>query len=645
MKRGQLTVFIILGLAMLLAFSLFFILQNAQTKFEPDVIIPEEVMPIRQYIDQCVYDLAKDAVVKLGLQSGFIEIPPDIGRNPASYISVDPFGLVIRPYWYYRGQARIPNENYLRYQIARYVEQNLPSCDFKVFSKEFDIRTGPPIATAALQDKSVSVNVNYPVEIHYLKLEKVVRMANFTADLPVKLKSVYKLATDIMDAENNRKYLENITIDLMAADPTIPFTGMEFQCGSLEWPIAGIKSELQSTLFYNIPRIRIDNTDFAAFDQPKSVYEKFKKYTMKDINEGNLPATNPPADAYEFNHFLLDVGSSDPSLKAKFIYKPQYGMDLMGYPSADGVLKSSLVEGQGQYLQFLCVNIYHFTYDITYPVEVWVRDDSAFGGTGYLFAFAFPVTIHQNKPDRADRGAMVFETPSRGQGFCQSRGEDQYSFTAFGTFEGYTDMEIPDVDISYECLNYHCSLGKTKADSGHYRLNAYLPSGCTNPYIIANKTGYLPARQQVLAPAVNVPMKKIKQLNLNVVKHVYQESSKTLGEAEPLASDEKVVIALDLLNNSFRQFAQFQNLTVSLGFVEDNADYSLDIVFLHNNDHVGGYTNNNFHLSISEVAQAESVTLHVVDYRPSPVTEEQKLNMASYLFEGNYKDKLKPELK
>jgi hypothetical protein len=298
-RKAQITVFIIIGFIIVLSIFFYLYVRQRTTYFSPELVVPEEVIPVQQYVQSCLYDTAKNGILTMGLQSGFIEIPPDIRRNPSSYISVDPYGLLIRPYWYYRGQTRIPTEDYIRYQISRYVEDGLARCvnDFAVFRSEFDIRWTQPSVSTELGERSVNLEIDFPLEIVSKKLRKVTNLRYFKTEVPVRLKAVYELARKIMEAENNGQFLENITMDLMAANPDIPFTGMEFHCGTLKWESRAVEDDLKEILYYNIPRIRIDNTNYVPFEASPSTYREFAKYTMEDINNGNLPSLSPPSDA------------------------------------------------------------------------------------------------------------------------------------------------------------------------------------------------------------------------------------------------------------------------------------------------------------------------------------------------------------
>jgi hypothetical protein len=646
-RRGQITLFVIIGILLLFSVGLFLYLKNKTTIFQPEIVVPPELMPMKNYIEGCMRTLAEEGIVTLGQQSGYVRIPVDIERTPSSYVSVDPFNLVKMPYWYYRGEDRIPSLEYIRDEISRYINDNLLICidNLSVFRDAYEIETGKLKVTTTLADKSVVVEAHYPLDVKSKQEIKRTKIKKFRVEIPVRLKSVYELASKIMKAENEHMFVENITIDIMAANPKIPFTGMEFECGIKKWHLKSIEDELQSVLYYNIPRIRIGNTDYEPFLKPRKEYEKFRKYTMEDINEGNYPEEEPPEDAYEYFHFLLNVKNLDKSLKAKLVYLPEWGMDIMAYPSDNGIMLSNQVEGMRQYLHFLCVNIYHFTYDVIYPVEVIVKDEESFNGEGYMFKFAFPVMIKNNQGNRLTTTVRQFESFEEDAEFCNEIGEEVATIYALGIFEGYTDMEIPDVNISYQCFNKFCRLGRTKADGGHYRLRTRLPAGCTNPIIIAEKDGYLRAKGQLVDNKVTLNMKKMKKMKYKVVKHVYQSVGGLLGKAEELKEGESVTISLQLKNSTFEQYKQYpvpQVADDTISLVEEGGSYTLDIVFTKDNDFVGGYKNDNLVISYNDLNAKDTITFHVFEYRPTPVTEKQKLPMVDYLLKKEYEEQLRP---
>ena len=78
-------------------------------------------------------------------------------------------------------------------------------------------------------------------------------------------------------------------------------------------------------------------------------------------------------------------------------------------------------------------------------------------------------------------------------------GTQRADIRALGFLEGSpVAEELEDVNITYSCVSQECLLGKTYSDgSGAIRLNTYLPEGCSNPAVIANKEGYIPKREYV----------------------------------------------------------------------------------------------------------------------------------------------------
>jgi hypothetical protein len=85
--------------------------------------------------------------------------------------------------------------------------------------------------------------------------------------------------------------------------------------------------------------------------------------------------------------------------------------------------------------------------------------------------------------------------------------------------------------------------------------------------------------------------------------------------------------------------------TSEIELVEDTAAYNLDIVFIKDDDYVGGYVDEQYSVDFFTVLGTESVEFHVVEYRPTPVTEKQKLEMTSYLLDGAYKSQIGPVLR
>ncbi len=123
-KRGQITLFIIIGILLLISISLVILFREEITLFRPERVIPVEITSLVIFGDNCLEQISTDALNILGTQGGYIYLPGEIENNPLSYIDT---GLKI-PYWQYIQQNRIPSIPLMEAHLSRYIEERLNNC-------------------------------------------------------------------------------------------------------------------------------------------------------------------------------------------------------------------------------------------------------------------------------------------------------------------------------------------------------------------------------------------------------------------------------------------------------------------------------------------------------------------------------------
>ncbi|MDP7141003.1 MAG: hypothetical protein QF506_01445 [Candidatus Woesearchaeota archaeon] len=659
-KRGQVSIFMILGLVILLSVGVVLYFRQAALE-EPELVEPR-LMPVKNFVEDCVYLTGEQGIRKIGSTGGFITIPLEVETNPYSYLSIAPGGGFKLPYWYYRGRNSAPplsqGENSIQEQIDSYVKDNLKGCldGFKSFENDFTVKEKGDIdSEIIIGEEDVRINIFYPLTITDKENKEVSKVSRFSVRLPVKLKKIYELASRVMETENSEMFLENITIDLMAMNPNIPFTGMDFNCEDSRWHVQDIKDELQNVLYYNIPRIRVYNTDYFPFLRDEEVYEELKSYSAEDVYNGDIPDLEPPEDAYEYFHFFKDVKSPPNDLKVGFMYQPNWGMSLRANPNTNGVLKSKSGKGDLDYISFLCLNIYHFTYDVEFPVEVMIRDNEAFNNKGYVFRFAFPVLINHNEGNRVDTGIRIPEYPEKLTGDCEDLGNDIYDIRTVGINEYDEKVELSGVNVSYNCYRFVCNLGKTKPDGNVNRLRTGLPKSCSHGYIIAEKEGYLKSEEQVLYDdKVVVEMTKLKPLDFKVMMHKYYAKFNNSEAGEEIGENYEALVMLQSYDREellqYKRYPFDDDSTENAKIIEiadTSADYKLDIMLIDksNNAFIGGYKGN-WSIEYQEFVDKEEVVFHVMEYIPKPVKQEDQFEMMKFLEDDeDYKETLKPELR
>jgi hypothetical protein len=655
-KRAQLTVFIIIGIVILLTIGMtvYLTTQKIVKPVEEEVIVPEDVRPVYEHVQSCANEIARDALGLLGLQGGFISLPGIIERTPTAYIPADSANLFKVPLWYYEGEDRTPSVGYMEREISRYLNERLSECadGFEQFKPEYAVTLqGNASTRTVIAEDSVIVRVSWPLELR--AADRTTRLNDFVVRMPVRLRQMWELANATMATENDKTPFENLTIDLMAADSAnIPMDGFTIECGVKRWNLNEVRKRLDTVLYYNIPTARVKNTQYSPFAESASTYEALRKdyqRMTKELIQGNEKPTPPkraaPNDAYQYFKLLFDVGARPTDLKMGFEYQPAWGLQINAQPSEGATLKSNAGKGTSKYLRFLCINQWHFAYDIIYYVKATVRDDNAFDGKGYTFQFAFPVLINDNAAERIAFGAKKFQSLDFGAPeFCDTLGTQPADIRAFGAMEGVPVlMELPDARITYTCVDQECDLGSTQSDGGTYRLSTVLPQGCTNPFIKASKEGYLDATAQMTTDRLDLKLTKLQDVTLNFVVHPYHGQTQTWAEPRPLGKDEHVSLQVSIVNRTFDQFLGFPTLNETLRLAQETAHYDIDAMLFLRDNQIGGYHAETFKIPYDTIAGKTAATIHVVQYLPTAITDDQKLKMIEYLMEAAYPDALQPE--
>jgi len=680
MRKAQITLFIIIGLLILLFIGvlLYFTSRQAIAPIRKAIQVPQDVKPVSDAVTTCIDQLGKEGLTILGNQGGYITIPKVVEHNPTSYILVDPAGIVKTPFWYYEGEDRTPTPEFMQRELEVYIKQNLQDClaNFQGFLPTFKIAPqGPAIPQVSLTDNSVVIQLTWPLDI--TSTDKTTRIQDFATEEDVPLKRIWELADKTMKTENRDGWFENLTIDFISTNPRTPLNGFEFSCAPHKWFIPDVKTELQNTLYYNLPFVRIQNTNYPPAQESDATYDKLRTSAQRirtDLEAGNEPTfpTNAPDDAFEMNRMRIDVGTQKNPLKAAFIFERNWPLYLNARPNRGGVLSPANMKGPRKYLSFLCINQWHFAYDIIYPIKLAIRDDNSYGGQGYLFQMAFPVIIKDNEESRVFFGIRKFVPPDITTDFCTTFGDKAIDIRATGFTPGSPIAEeLDNANITYRCLNQECKLGTTYSDgSGAIRLYTYLPQGCGPPQISAAKEGYLTGKQFATEDKITIPLTRLKHMNYSLIIRPYSEEVSQTNPEDAraqrwldgqsytsLPQTIHATISISARNASLDQyltypanttqfFAEQYNYSVgdttqfapnTVDFIWEDATYDLDIILFKTDQPIGGYHIQNLTVPYDTVAANNNVIFNVVEYRPLPVKGYQQAGMFTFLYDrGTY---------
>jgi len=627
-KRGQITVFIIIGIMVLLLIAIIFYFQKQGAEIRPKKPIEQKLGPVEAYISSCIETLGKEAVLKMGQSGGYVYLPKEVDVYPAAHISEDALGMLKVPMWYYNDKSYMPSIEEMQFQISLYLNNSIREClrNFEPLKNEYDIReTGNPVFTVTIADEDVVIETSYPLDVNLKARQEKYKVEKFSTIIPVRLKRVYSLARAIFEEENRENFLENMTLQLMTMNPDVPFTGLEFRCTSREWSVNKIKNEVIDSIFSNFQRIRFKNTNYIPFLEPESEYKKFKglKIDPKTGAVLNMPKRAPPLDLYEYFHFFFDVTSENyKDLSVDTIFYKEWPVTFNAFPSENGRMRSEALSGLN-FLKFFCMETWHFIYDVSFPVEFAIRDPESFDGKGYIFKFGMPVIIVHNRPLKLPLSARIFVNPAIIGQPCENLGGEKIDIRAY---DEVTREELSRANISYQCLNFVCYLGETRADMGVNRLRTQLPVGCANPILIAEKESYIAGK--TVAPKTGVaeiPLIPLKKYDFNVTKILSINK-----EEASLLPDEVVLIMLKNKKYNYEQNVVYPDITggnlSQLNLIYDTVTYEMNIFISKGNNYVGGWAGN-WTVSGKDLYDSNFIMFKVYEKIPYPSTDEETIDM------------------
>ena len=625
-RKAQVTLFIVIGLVILISTGLFLYFKGIIIK-EVEIIQPE-IMPVKHFIDSCIKGIAEDGIEKVGLTGGYIKFPDFIENTPISYLPTAPIGNLKTPYWWYDGISSIPTEDFIKMQLSDYVAEELKKCinNFEDFGHDFDIKElGGITAIVEFGKSDVIVKVNFPLEISDKLGKTIYKISKFSATIPVRLKAVYELAKAIMETENKQAFLEEKTIDLMALDNDIPTTDIEVTCGKKTWYLPEVKAKLQRLLMVNLPYIKIEGTEY---DKEQYVPNPFSKETF--------------GSSYFNYHYVWKVTEvPHPDMHVSFSYD-NWPMEFNARPSDGPLLKSNSQKGYDM-LSFFCLHVWHFTYDVVYPVKAAIIDDEAAGRNKYVFNFAFKVSVNHNQPSRANYATAAFENPDRitEDEFCS----DLYNEISIYAEDAVDADSITKANLTLTCGGYTCMLGETEwlsygAAAGIAKKMPY----CVKGILRGKKQNYEDAEMfietDIAGKAYTLFMTPSRLIdNYKVVKHPLDSPF----TEENLGNDEKATILIKLPEKKFESYGIYPadgNFPVKL-LAKDDYNYNISIYLVKNEQLVGGYKSE-WKVSWDELRDAKTIKFHVVE-------KEFKDETENYLFiaglDSYSKSIPKPELK
>ena len=442
-KRGQVTIFIIIAIVVVVGLVLFFMLKS--NIFQPS--IPKQFDPAYSYYLGCIDSEAYSGALLLEQSGGYIENPqfyPGSSYMPfSSQLNFMGFGI---PYWYYISgngvkKEQIPTKEKMEEQLNTFLVKRIEACDFTPLEQQgFVIVPGAVKSVETrINDGNIFVKVNQELIISYGNSSWMGTV--HSKEVSSNLGNFYDLAKKIYSYEKDSLFLENYGVDVLRL--YAPVDGVNITCSPKIWDSNRVRTDLMNALEANVPQTKIQGDYY-------KLSKEDHKYFVKDIGESVEPNIN-------------------------FMYSRYWPMRMEVWPSEDGLMKADPVGSQeGLGMLGFCYVPYHFVYDLGYPVLVQIYSDNE------IFQFPVIVYIDKNKPrDSGNASGM----PKVVQELCE------HKIANITVLTYNTHLEPVEADISFKCLDTSCNIGKTEIISGSATITAGFPQ-CVNGFVVASAQGY-----------------------------------------------------------------------------------------------------------------------------------------------------------
>jgi hypothetical protein len=507
-KKGQVTLFIILGLIVILIIVLAVYLIKEKEKIIDDDTYEENynarLAPIRQDIIYCIESLGKEAIKKVGETGGYTELNPLEYRynshNAYENNALELFDKsgVILPYW-----SHIPenpdcttctyafdfpllegSSNSIASSLEAYIENNLVSCldNFSAYKFDLDVLYEElPDCKVQIKEKNVFFGVNWNIDVKFPD-GAIHGMSKYPANINVRLKDMYNYAVSIlfqMEMMENSRAFEYFTKDIITF---LSFGGEDSDIPPISGPIVMEASAPTMWIEMNVENILKNAVaETTPYMQIGGTKDSFLLFTESSI-ESNFYA-NFQNKVYYNDDFQENV-------RVRFNYYPIWPFYVNVEPSNGPIImpeQSSIVD---IWLLKLSMTKYNFFYDVSYPVLVTLEDDDAFEGEGFIFNFPFEVNIKDNEPysnETIDMKNLMANEPE----------EDEFGLgqrtinVTLNVVDGFTQLPLEDITVWYTCINQDYVVGRSKIKLPNPNAMIYsaLPP-CLGGYFKVAEIGY-----------------------------------------------------------------------------------------------------------------------------------------------------------
>ncbi|MFH1331990.1 MAG: hypothetical protein ABIH63_01770 [archaeon] len=202
MKKGQITLFVILGAVLLILILLVFTFRETLMEQATKVGIPttiamsKEAKEVQNEMTRCLRNSAETGLITMALQGGYVMFDP---KTPYTEATTTMYYIpyVGTAYLYYKGKNMVPTKETMERQLEGYITANLEICE-KDYSG-LEVEYGDYDTSVTIEENQVSIDINTKVSV--TKEETTSSFRDIYIEVPVRLGGLRDITNQIVEEQ------------------------------------------------------------------------------------------------------------------------------------------------------------------------------------------------------------------------------------------------------------------------------------------------------------------------------------------------------------------------------------------------------------------------------------------------------------
>jgi len=190
-KKGQVTIFIIVGLILVVGVVLFFMFRE---NIFVDPVNPVETNAITTFVQECINSISEEGIYFISLQGGYYKTP----APKVDYLTIE------IPVYFEVDKENIPSKETVGNELVKYIEDNLPVCvdNFKSFKQRgIEVTSEDISGTAEIKEEKILLEIDYSLTVKQGTSKSKIKNP-FESQLNFDFNSKYSIVQKIV---NNQK--------------------------------------------------------------------------------------------------------------------------------------------------------------------------------------------------------------------------------------------------------------------------------------------------------------------------------------------------------------------------------------------------------------------------------------------------------